>query len=231
MSGNMETTAAPHNPNLLRNLIAILIIVVIIVAVGYFAYNASQQPNIQVTNLQLGSPQTSPQTSPIQNQGRVATSGSFSYTTTVNGVVYLEFDNSFSTVTTKQVSISYAAAGASQSGSFSVSAGQVYTVQVPLNNGQSVSGTFTVSGGSGNDIDFYIDQYTCSQTVSFSLVLVNSGSANGYATVVLTTDNGIQAYNNKYFVQQGQQEPVSGSAVIPDCASHTLTPSVTQAKG
>jgi len=226
----MGSTPPPGKSNLLRNLVVVVVLFVIIVAVVYYAYDASQQPNIQVTNLQLGSSITFPQTTTVQNEARISTSGSFSYTAATNGAANLVFDNGFSFVSAKQVSVSYTAAGSSSSKSFSVPAGQAYTLQIPLNDGQSVSGTFTVAGGSGNDIGFSIDQYTCSQTLPFSFVLVNSGSANGYGTVILTTDNGIQAFSNKYFVQQGQQEPISESASIPDCSAHTLTPSVSQVK-
>jgi len=47
---------------------------------------------------------------------------------------------------------------------------------------------FTISGGSGNDTDFYIAADTCTQTVNFSFTLVNSESANGYATVQIELD-------------------------------------------
>lgn len=211
-------------------IIVLIVVVVVIAGVGYFVYQQSYQPNIQATNLQFAGVQTYPLTVTAQNQGLISRSGSFSYTASVNGVVYLVFDNSFSFFTAKQVSVSYSAAGASDSKSFSVNAGTKNVVQVPLNNGQSITGTFTITGGN-SDIDFSIQQYSCSQTVTFSLVLVNSGNNNGYATVVLQTEAGIQAYTNKYFVSMGHQLPIQGTATIPDCATHNLTPVVTSTKG
>src|SRR5712692_4557681 len=59
-----------------------------------------------------------------------------------------------------------------------------------------------ISGGSGNDTDFYIAADTCTQTVNFSFTLVNSGSANGYATVQIQID-GQTNWTNRYFVARG----------------------------
>jgi hypothetical protein len=196
---------------------------------GFYAYTSSQQPNIQVTDFVVGSPSTNPQYSTVQDQGRVSGDGSFSYTSTGNGAVILVFDNSFSIISSKSVSISYSVAGgAGQTASLSVSPGDVQEESIPTTTGQSVTGTFSVLGGSGNDIDFSIQQYTCTQTVPVSFVLVNSGSANGYATVAITTENGAQVFQNRFYVTVGQQLPENGQATISDCASHTLTPVVSQ---
>ena len=217
--------------HLTRNVIVVAVVLVVVVAGGYYAYQNSFQPNIQATNYQVGYPQTYPVDTPEQNIGKVSSTGSFSYTATANGAADLIFDNSFSFITSKAVSVSYNAAGAGFSKSFTVPAGQSYTLQVPLGQGQSVSGTFSVTGGSGNDVNFLIDQYTCSESVPFSVVLVNSGNANGYAKLGIETEGGVGVYLNNYFVPQGQQVPVSGSAVVQDCSTHNFAPVVTQQKG
>jgi len=215
-----------------RQYAVVIVVVLVVVGVeGYYAYQGSFQPNIQATNIQVGPSYSNPQTTTVQDKGIVSSSGSFSHTATANGSAYMVFGNGFSFVAAKQVTVSYTAAGQSGSNSFTVTAGQSYTLQIPLSSGQSVSGTFTVTGGSGNDIAFSIEQYTCSQSFPFSLVLVNSGNANGYATVVIQTEGGTHVYSNRYFVTQGQQEPVSGTATIQDCASHTLSAVVTGTKG
>jgi hypothetical protein len=96
-----------------------------------------------------------------------------------------------------------------------------------LVHGQTLSGSFQVSGGGGNDINFYIQGETCTESISFSFTLVNSGTANGYSTVNLQSD-GNQAWSNRYFVQQGQQVTENGAATLSDCNSHTFTVVVTQ---
>jgi hypothetical protein len=217
--------------HLMRYLALLVVVVVVVGVVGYYAYENSFQPNIQATDIQPGTPTTYPQTTIAQSESLVSVSGSFSYTATANGAAYLVFDNSFSFISSKSVTVSYTIAGqGSSSQSFNVPAGSAYTLQIPLNEGQSVSGTFSVSGGSGNDVNFEIEQYTCSQSVPFSLVLVNSGNSNGYATLVLQTESGVQVFTNVYYVMAGQQLPVSGSAAIADCATHTLSPTISVQK-
>ncbi|MGA2663629.1 MAG: hypothetical protein ABSF83_01620 [Nitrososphaerales archaeon] len=240
--------------------IAVLVIAVIVAAagVGFLSYQGSLQPDIQVVNLQFGTAQTNPQTTTVQDQGRVSSSGSFSYTAAAGGIAYLVFGNSFSTFSSKYVSVEYTVAGSQSSQSFTVAAGSENTIGVTLNGGQTVSGNFQASGGSGNDVDFSIVLSTCSQTVPFTADLVNSGSANGYAVVSLqiqsssnnggaTGSSGISTSNtgagasgfgplvqnatvfsDKYYVEKGQQVPISGTATILDCGSHTFSAVVGQ---
>lgn len=205
-----------------------MVVVSIIAGAGYYSYASSLQPNIQATNLQIGTSITNPQTVTVQDQGRVSVSGSISLTASANAVYTLVFDNTFSTFSTKQVSLSYTVAGSSNSKQLTIPAGEISNIQVSMNSGQTLTGTFSISGGSSNDVDFSITQYTCSQSVPFSFVLVNSGSANGYAVVSLHTGNGSQIYSNKYYVQMGQQIQENGTANIADCASHTISSAVSE---
>lgn len=189
---------------------------------------------------------------------KVSGSGSFSYTASVGGLAYLVFDNSFSTFSSKSVSAEYSVAGVQSSQSFTVGAGDVNTIGVSLNGGQTVSGTFTASGGSGNDVDFSITLSTCSQTIPFTANLVDSGGANGYAVVslqiqsssnVATTggssltstsntaggssgfgplvQNGT-VFSDRYYVEKGQQVPITGSATVLDCGLHTFAAVISQ---
>lgn len=216
----------------MMRIVAIVIVLAIVVGVGgYYGYQYSLQPNIQATNMQFASPQTFPQNTTAQDAGRIANTGSFSYTATANGTVYLVFDNSFSRFSSKAVAITYNVFGATTSNAFTISPNEQHSISIPMNSGQSITGTFTVSGGVANDIGFSIILYTCSETMPFSLILVNSGSANGYGTLVLRTDGGAIVWSNRFFVAQSQQLPVSGSATIQNCAGHTLTPSVSSVKG
>jgi hypothetical protein len=238
-------------------MVLLLVVVIMVAAIGYVLYQHSLQPDIQATNIQFGHATVNPQMSVVEDLGRISNGGSFSYIAASNNIAYLVFDNAFSFITTKQVSATYSVGGSSSTQSFTINAGATQTIQVPLNQGQYMAGSFTVSGGSGNDLDFSIEAYTCSQTIPFSLTLVNSGSANGYAvlslhiqssssggnsvgpeftattvagqpvaTGVLVTNGTV--FSDKYYVQQGQQMPISGTASILDCGSHTIVPVVSQ---
>jgi flagellar basal body-associated protein FliL len=254
----MDASPTPRKSNLTLVIVLVIIVIVAASGIGYYLYQGSLQPNIQVVNLQFGSAQTNPQTSTVQDQGRVSGSGSFSYTASVGGLAYLEFDNSFSTFSSKSVSVEYSVAGVQSSQSFTIGAGSANTIGVSLNGGQTVSGTFTASGGSGNDVDFSIVLTTCSQTIPFTANLVNSGGANGYAVIslqiqsssnVATTGGPSTAstsntaggssgfgplvqngtvFSDKYYVEKGQQVPISGSATVLDCGSHAFTAVVSQ---
>jgi hypothetical protein len=214
-----------------RIAVVVIVLAIVVGVGGYYGYQYSLQPNIQATNIQFASPEISSQNSTAQDAGRVANSGSFSYTAPANGSVYLVFDNSFSGFSSKAIAITYTVWGATTSNAFTVSPGEQHSIEIPMTAGQSISGTFTVSGGARNDIGFSIIQYTCSETMPFSLILVNSGSANGYGTLVLRTGDGVQVWSNRFYVQQSQQLPVSGTATTQNCAAHTLTPTVSSVKG
>ena len=229
-----EQSKAVEQPPKSRRMVWIVVAVAVVVLVavgGVAAYYLLQQPNIQLTALNVGQPAQSPVSQTVQNQGRVSGSASFSYTASLTGSYYLTFDNSFSLVSSKYVSLNYSVAGKQYSTAVSLSAGQTKDVFVGLNAGGQVSGSFSTSGGSGNDVNFYVVGNTCSETVSFSFTLVNSGPVNGYATVSFRSD-GSSIWTNKYFVSAGQQLPVSGSVSLSDCGNHVFSALVTaQQKG
>ncbi len=182
------------------------------------AQQGAQQPNIQVTAVSIPQATGDPQTAyPVD--GIVSSSDSFDYTPSQPGTYTLVFDNSFSTFSSKSISLSYTAGGSSDTKSFVVDAGEIERLSFTLEANQRLSGSFTISGGSGNDVNFYMKAETCTQTVNFSFTLVNSGSANGYATIQFQVD-GQSYWTNKYFVVQGQQLPQSGSIVLSDCNGH-----------
>ncbi len=201
--------------------VAVIILLVVILGGigGPLIYQAAQQPNIQATAIDIPPRTANPRTSTVVDERRIANSGGFDYTTTLPGTYSLVFDNSFSVFASKSVSVSYSAGGSSSTRSLEVEPGLVATLSFTLTAGQRLSGTVTVSGGSGNDIDFYITAETCTQRVNFAFVLVNSGNANGYATVEFQVDGQV-FWTNRYFVTQGQQLPVSGNVVLSDCSGH-----------
>ena len=205
----------------------IILVAVILGGIGGpLIYQAAQQPNIQATAIDIPPRAANPRTSTVINEGVVAGSGTFDHTTTLPGTYALVFDNSFSVFASKSVSVHYrvcpdynSCPAITTTQAFVVDAGYSHKLSFTLTTGQRLSGSFSVSGGSGNDVEFYITAETCTQTVNFSFILVNSGSANGYATIQFQVDGQV-FWTNRYFVTQGQQLPVSGSAVLSDCSGH-----------
>lgn len=221
-----SSTQSPRSPGKGKLVLVIIIgiVIVIIIAgsfVGATVYQAAQQPNIQATAINIAQPAASPRTANALDDGRVSNSGSFDYTTGQSGTYILVFDNSFSTFSTKSVGVTYNVAGSDQTRSFSVPPGTTQQISYNLATGQRIHGSFTIAGGSGNDINFYITASTCSETVSFSFTLVNPGPASGFATVHFTVDGQTQ-WSNRYLVPNGGQVPATGSVTLPDCNSHTM---------
>lgn len=205
----------------------IAVVIVIILAVGivgglYYYTQVYPQPNVQVTDLVVATPVLSPQNTTVINDGRVSSSGSFDYTASLVGTYDLVFDNSFSIISTKQVAVNYDAGGSPNSASFSVPAGDYYSLPIPLAPNEQLSGTFEVSGGSGNDVNFYIQANTCSQAVSFSFTLANAGSAGGFANVSLSA-GGHAFWTDRFYAPAGQNSPESGQVTIQDCVARSYS--------
>lgn len=198
-------------------------------ASAYYILDVAPQPNLQLTAIQSAPPVKNPQSQQVQSQGRISGAGTFSYTPSLKGTYQLTFDNSFSLFSSKQVAVSYTVTGKQYNTGVSLSAGQTKEISTNLDSGQQVSGSFSTSGGSGNDVNFYIVGNTCSEQLSFSFIIVNSGPVSGYATVAYNSD-GTQLWTNKYFVPAGQQVPVSGSASLSDCDNHTFASVITLAQ-
>jgi len=71
---------------------------------------------------------------------------------------------------------------ASQVDSVSVSPGYTNTLTYNLNSGQTFSGSISISGGSGNDVNFWI-------TNPQGATLVNSGKVSGGTSFVFTAES------------------------------------------
>jgi len=203
-----------------RKLVVVLLVIVTVATGGFYLYRASLRPNLELTQVQIGSTQTNPRIAVAENW-TISSSSSFTYTATSDGTAILVLDNSFGNVYPKNGTISYSAPGISNTRGFGLPS---YTadgsIQVALKHGQTISGNFSITGG--NEINFEIRFYTCTETISFSLVLVNSGGANGYGTLSLLAQNGTEVYSNRYYVLQGQQLPVSDTASVGNCKATTL---------
>jgi hypothetical protein len=207
--------------NMIPTVIAIIIIAVAVVVAGYFVYQNSLQPNIQVIDANVNQV-THPTTTTWLDLGRVSNQGSFNDPSVdLGGDYYLVFDNTFSWFTDKFVNLSYTTHWPDYTWtSFWVVAGQFETVKIQVNEGQQLGGDFWVTGG-GNDVDFSIIADTCTEKVSFAFSLINAGSSDGFADVIFTKD-GTTVWSNKYFVPMGSTLPINGSVTIKDCDNHAF---------
>jgi hypothetical protein len=204
-----------------------IVVLVAAGAGGYYYYQSSLQPNVHVTNTNIGQPSQTPASATVVSDGRVSGSGSFNYAATLDGSYVLTFDNSFSTFSSKTVDVTYTAGSAqSTTTTLNVPAGQAQVISVQLTAGQNISGSFSVSGGSGNDVDFDITANTCSETIPFSYDLANTGSVSGNVTSSFQSD-GQQIWSHNDLVSPGQQVPVSGTAQLANCATHNFTIAIT----
>lgn len=203
-------------------LAGVFVVILLIGGVGtYYAYQDSFQPKMQVSTVSIAQPLQSPAGGNVYDLGMVSGSGSISYTATQDGTYVLTFDNGFSDIQ-KSLAVTYSVAGGpSTAESFNVPGGSSQTISVNLLAGQSVTGSFTVAGGQRNDIQFSIQSNTCTEAVSFSFIVVNTGNANGFAHVAFTSD-GQTSWSSQYFAQMGQQLPASGTVTINNCAAHTF---------
>lgn len=195
------------------------------------AAELAKQPNIQATKVSF-SPSNQPISTTVVSDGRVSRSHAFSYTATHPGTYMLVFDNSFSTISTKSVELSYRAAGQGLSVAFEIPPGtsKFQAIDVEL-AGEVVSGSFTIFGGSGNDVEFQIITSRCElQRVSFQFTLVNGGTTDGFASVILLVDGKLSDWSNKYYVPQGQQVLETGTAILNDCDKHNFSLEVSQTK-
>ncbi len=226
MSQYPQGTPQPSSSKRPLVIIAVIVAVAIVIVGGlagsiYFS-RIAEQPNIQATSANIPQPVANPQTTRVLDDGRVSGTASFNYVAKLPGSYSLIFDNSFSTFSSKSVALTWTdAAGAPHAQTFSIPPGNDYTITTDMKQNQIVSGSFSVAGGSGNDVNFYINAQTCTETVTFSFTLVNSGNANGYATVRLQVD-GQAVWTNRYYVPQGQQVPENGSVTLSDCNSHSI---------
>ena len=209
-----------------------VLVVIILLAVlfagmrGGLIHPPSQEPKVQAVdinilqNIEKSPPETifdDPRTSNL----------TFQFVTTQLGAYFFNFDNSFSVgPSPTKISVSYSIGDKSNNETLYMCSGCRLSMGYDVSANQVIAIQFTISGGSPNDIRFYITVQTCTHTVDFSFTLVNNGTANGNATVQLQGD-GISYWQRAYSVAQGQNLPESGNAFPPDCISHNYNVNVT----
>jgi len=165
--------------------------------------------------------------SPYTMPQEYRTMPTFDFPLTQPGIYSLVFDNRFSLgPSPTKISLSYTAGEKSVNLTMYLPAGAWWGISEDLLVNQRLDGQFTLSGGSPNDIHFSVTAQTCIHTVGFSFTLVNSGTANGNATVHLQ-GQGTSYWEHAYFVAQGQNLPESGYVFLPDCTAHNYNVNVT----
>jgi len=188
------------------------------VIIAIILYSFTILPNISVSDVTVNSvPREEFVT--VLDYGRVPNYSSFYYQPKVFGTYNLVFSNDFSFISTKYVEAKYSDNGKFYTQSFQVPAGANKIIPVYAGSGQVISGDFSVSGGSGNDVDFYIGTVTCSQTVTFSFNLINTGPVDGNSEIILEAD-GQSVWSNNYFIEKNTQARKDGKVTINDCYQH-----------
>lgn len=183
--------------------------------VAIIFYSLTILPNISVSDVTVSSIPNE-QFVTVLDYGRVPNYSNFYYKPEVVGTYSLVFSNDFSVFSTKYVETKYKDNGKFYTQSFQVPAGAHKIIPVYAGSGQVISGDFSVSGGSGNDVDFYIGTVTCTQTVTFSFTLINTGPVNGRVEVALEAD-GHPIWSNNYFIEKNTQVRKDGKVTINDC--------------
>jgi uncharacterized protein (UPF0333 family) len=218
-----------------RTYTILILIGVIILAggTGYYLYQQSiedarvqaenaKQPNIQTTQTSITAGSLLSNIVYIVSPTRISSSYSYNFKTTIDGSYTFYFDNGFSTFSSKTVHITYSTTNpvTNYDNTFTLPAGKVNFWYATFGIGQQVTISITVTGGSGNDVDFHLNTATHSRKPTFKTTLVNAGTADGFAEVAFYVD-GISAWTNKYFIKKGESQTVSGSCTVNDNLDHT----------
>jgi len=193
--------------------------VAIAVISGLVIYYSVLPPNILISEINIDSFEDEKRIK-IVDLGRVSVSDSFSYYSKNGGQYYLNFDNSFSIISDKSVSVSYTDKGKTYQENLFVPAGIYKTIQVFANPGTSINGEMQIRGGSGNDVNFNIQTTECKQRVDFSFTLLNSGHVNGDATVMLISGEKYY-WSNNYVLKPEEKISRSDSVTLANC-NHDL---------
>ena len=86
--------------------------------------------------------------------------------------------------------------------------------------GERIRGNFNVTGHPDQGILFYLILPKCTQSISFSFVLANTGQYGRSASVELAAD-GAPVWSNGYLIESGKLAPDRGTASIDDCWEHS----------
>ncbi len=204
-------------------LFGILAAVAVLVSLGgYYVYMITLQPNIAITNGTVNPVVVHPLTVTLRSEGRVYGMGSFNFVPVEKTGEYVLVFSNPNEEAYRLINLTYTTRWPDYAWmTFTLGGSDSRAVQVHVNSGQQLGGDFWVTGESGNDVDFEIVGYTCTEDVSFAFVLVNRGSSDGYADVAFIVD-GASAWTGKYLVPVGSSVPVSGSVTVENCVAQAF---------
>jgi len=212
-----------------RGLLIVVVVIIILIASigGYSFYQFSLQPDIHATNLKYVVLETTPKTQ-VMFDDIIIESHTFSYEATQSCTCKLVFDwhseYFWLSGDSRLVELRYMVAGQSHNLSLKIPLNEQRFVSVELLKGDVISGSFSVIAPFWNepaDVKFRIIVETCSQTVRFEFTLVNSGTADGYATIITRLDDAEDTiWSNKYYIPKRQKLTESVTVSIPDCLEH-----------
>lgn len=204
----------------------VAIILLVVLFSGMRNTPTPRQPNVQATDVNIiQNIERSPQET-VYDDPRVS-SLTFQFVATQSGTYFFNFDNSFSVgPSPTKVSLLLSLGDKVVNETIYMCPGCMNGIGDDVSADQVIVTRFNVTGGSPNALHFSITVQSCSHTIGFNFTLVNTGTANGNATVNI--QSGATSYwQHSYLVAQGQHLAESGSSNIPDCAAHNYNLTVT----
>jgi len=146
---------------------------------------------------------------------------SFDYTAKDSGVYEMYFVNSWENPDPVFVSLKYYAPQRKMHAeALSIPYKSVMQFTEIMEANESIKGNFNVTGHPNQGILFYLILPKCSQSVSFSFVLANTGQDSRSTSVELTAD-GVPVWSSSYLVESGKTAPASGTATIDGCTERS----------
>ena len=203
-----------------------VLIVLIIICSGAVTYSVllrlnAPVPNIQVNDVNISKPTIS-QWSNLIFDGHVLNTLSFYYTANASVTCRLNFSNNGASLASKSVTLTYYTINdTAKVDTFYVAPFASDSRGFDLPPGQSLSGYFEISGTAVNDLWVAFTYINYTQSIDFSFNLVNAGSSDGFAVVELRSD-GVSVWSNRYYLEAGGNEGVTGTVAIPDKFDHTF---------
>jgi hypothetical protein len=197
-----------------------VLLALIIISTAAVSYSVLYRPNIQKVGVEIPKPTIS-HTHNLLYDFLALGSFTFYYPANESTTLNLHFSNDQGYMITKSVTFTYSIDDQAKVISFSLPpyAGTHYSID--LLAGQVLHGNLSVSGSLINDIFFSLTTTTCTQSISFSFTLVNSGYSNGFAVVEFRSD-GMSVWSNRYYLEAGGSKVETGTVTIPDKEDHTF---------
>lgn len=146
---------------------------------------------------------------------------SFDYTANESGVYEMYFVNPWENQDPVSISLRYSAPQRDMKAqSLSIPYLSQMHFREIMEAGESISGNFNVTGHPNQGILFTLLLPKCSQSVSFTFVLANTGQVDASTSARLEAD-GRTVWSDGYSVEAEKISAGRGTATINDCNEHT----------